>query len=327
MSVILDANYSSRQIYISSDDADRQITGTSDVIFNFKDTIQVPQGINIMISVVSAQIPVGFYAVASGRNLLSVEKTISGITTSQNITIPQGNYNINELVNYINSQTFFSANNTTFAYSTEANNITLTLTDPADSMTIKEATTIGRFIGFSKKDHTTVGGKVVGDKMVNVSGVNAINIATNFSTRNLDSRHQGFSNIIARVPVDKNFNNIIFYEPTIKFSSMIVEKEIKFIRLTLEDDTALNVLNMNGLDWSMVLQLDFVLDKNIDAKLKEFTKRGIAPKIAKYSQETQEMLRKQRQRTTQLRRAYENSRFLESKIKSEEERLEKLKQR
>ena len=323
MSIVLDANYSSRQIYLTSADADIKVGDrTSDVIFYFNDIIQVPNGINIHISVVNSQIPVAFYAIDTGRNTLDFTKTIGGVETSATITITTGNYNISELLAFLNSQAFFSDDNTVASYNVETNTVTITLASSSNTIVLKPTSTALQFIGFTSTTHTSSSGVLNGDRMVNVGGVNAINIASNFSTRNLDSRHSGFSNIIARVPVDRNFNNIIFYEPNTKFSSQIIEKEINYIRLTLEDDVALNPINLHGVDWSITLQIDFTVDKPVEqATLNNYSKKGFVPRIAKYSQETQERLRKLRQDNTNMRKTLEKQKLEEMRLKGFDERL------
>ena len=323
MSIVLDANYSSRQIYLTSADANIKVGGrTSDVTFYFDDIIQVPNGVNIHLSVVNSQIPVAFYAVDTGRNTLDFTKTIGGVSTDATITITTGNYNINEFLAFLNAQTFFSDDSTVATYNNETNTVTITLASSSNTLVLKSTSTALQFVGFTVKDHTSSSGVLTGDRMVNVGGVNAINIASNFSTRNLDSRHSGFSNIIARVPVDRNFNNIIFYEPNTKFSSQIIEKEINYIRLTLEDDIALNPINLHGVDWSITLQVDFSLDKPLQQQqLNLYNKKGFVPQIAKYSKETQERLRKLRQDNTTLRKRIERQKLEDERLKGYSERL------
>jgi|TARA_R100000482_G_scaffold4609_1_gene1595 hypothetical protein len=323
MSIVLDANYSSRQIYLTSADANIKVGGrTSDVTFYFDDIIQVPNGVNIHLSVVNSQIPVAFYAVDTGRNTLDFTKTIGGVSTDATITITTGNYNINEFLAFLNAQTFFSDDSTVATYNNETNTVTFTLASSSNTLVLKSTSTALQFVGFTVKDHTSSSGVLTGDRMVNVGGVNAINIASNFSTRNLDSRHSGFSNIIARVPVDRNFNNIIFYEPNTKFSSQIIEKEINYIRLTLEDDVALNPINLHGVDWSITLQVDFSLDKPLQQQqLNLYNKKGFVPQIAKYSKETQERLRKLRQDNTTLRKRIERQKLEDERLKGYSERL------
>ena len=323
MSIVLDANYSSRQIYLTSADANIKVGGrTSDVTFYFDDIIQVPNGVNIHLSVVNSQIPVAFYAVDTGRNTLDFTKTIGGVSTDATITITTGNYNITEFLAFLNAQTFFSDDSTVATYNNETNTVTFTLASSSNTLVLKSTSTALQFVGFTVKDHTSSSGVLTGDRMVNVGGVNAINIASNFSTRNLDSRHSGFSNIIARVPVDRNFNNIIFYEPNTKFSSQIIEKEINYIRLTLEDDVALNPINLHGVDWSITLQVDFSLDKPLQQQqLNLYNKKGFVPQIAKYSKETQERLRKLRQDNTTLRKRIERQKLEDERLKGYSERL------
>ena len=110
----IDTKISSRQIYLSSSSADRyNNNNNADSMWFFKDTITVPESINVMVSVIDAQIPLTFYSIAEGRNQLKFNVTPPDINETQTHTldVSDGNYSIMELLEVVNGHPGFSENN------------------------------------------------------------------------------------------------------------------------------------------------------------------------------------------------------------------------
>lgn len=258
----IDTKISSRQIYLTSSSADKHNNNNNaDSMWFFKDTITVPESINVMVSVIDAQIPLTFYSIAEGRNQLKFNVTPPDINETQTHTldVSDGNYSIMELLEVVNGHPGFSENNINASYSTKLNKVVFTSSDGRDFKL--ENSTLLKHLGFSNKIHSlNADNKIKSDTGVNVNGISCIYMATNLTTKNLDSRNAGFSNIISKIPVNTAFNGMIFYQPSVKFSTEIAEKQLSFIRLTLQDDITGNTINLNNVDWSCTLQLDFVQD-------------------------------------------------------------------
>ena len=68
---IFDTTYASRQIYLNSLHADYINGLTSDVMWHLKDPLMVPQNIDILLSVVDAQIPHSVYSINSSNSTLN----------------------------------------------------------------------------------------------------------------------------------------------------------------------------------------------------------------------------------------------------------------
>ena len=260
MSMNIDTKITSRQIYLTSSSADRYNNGNNgDSMWFFKDTITVPESINIMLSVIDAQIPLTFYSIAEGRNQLkfSVTGYLSG--AEQVLDVSDGNYNITELLEVVNAHPGLTENNIVASYTTKTNKIKFKASSSGIIFKLKNSSLL-KHLGFSNKLHESELGEIISDTGVNVNGISCIYMATNLTTKNLDSRNAGFSNIISKIPVNTAFNGMIFYQPSVKFSTEIAEKQLSFIRLTLQDDISGNTINLNNVDWSCTLQLDFVQD-------------------------------------------------------------------
>lgn len=272
----IDTKITSRQIYLTSSSADRHNNGNnSDSMWFFKDTITVPESINIMLSVIDAQIPLTFYSIAEGRNQLKFKVTGYQENAQQVVDVSDGNYNITELLEVVNLHPGLTENNIVASYKTKTNKITFKASDSALRFDLENSSLL-KHLGFSNRLHESQTGEITSDRGVNVNGISSVYIATNLTTKNLDSRRAGFSNIISKIPVNTAFNGMIFYQPSVKFSTEIAEKQLSFIRLTLQDDISGNTLDINNVDWSCTLQLDFVQD-DTTSKFASLTTEVLSP--------------------------------------------------
>ena len=117
MSMNIDTKITSRQIYLTSSSADRHNNGNiADSMWFFKDTITVPESINIMLSVIDAQIPLTFYSIAEGRNQLKFKVTGYQENAQQVVDVSDGNYNITELLEVVNLHPGLTENNIVASY-------------------------------------------------------------------------------------------------------------------------------------------------------------------------------------------------------------------
>ena len=235
---------SSRQIYLNSKDAEKiNPEFTSDCFFFFKEIIAPPTpNIEMLLSVVSASIPMSFYVVNSTNNKLVYN-------TNQTHIIPSGNYNATELKNELETISIFSS----VTYCSKFNKLTFT---GVSSFTIEETSSCLKLLGLTKKQQTSSGNTLVGDSVVNLAGISGLYLHTNLLNNNLDSRTGMFSNIIARIPVDTAPNGILQYASQNEFKTVINDTVIDVLRIQIEDDEQ-NLVQLNEQEWAITLQIDF----------------------------------------------------------------------
>jgi len=183
-----------------------------------------------------------FYVVTENNNTL-----IIGLTT---YIIPTGNYTILEIINLIETNIAILTNVT---YSKITNKISMT---GSSELVLSANSTCHRLLGFSKGIHSSTANVLTSDRTVNVAGVSSIFIHTNLLTDSIDSRTGGYSNLLARIPVDASRNGFLNYSPDIPFHAMIANKTIDFITVSLEDDDN-NAIDLNGQHYQLTLQFDF----------------------------------------------------------------------
>jgi len=183
-----------------------------------------------------------FYVITENINKLSINLST--------YFIPTGNYTILEIINLIETNISTLSNIT---YSKITNKISMTGSVP---FTISAASTCHRLLGFSKGIHSSFNNILTSNQTVNVAGVSSIFIHTNLFTDSIDSRTGGYSNLLARIPVDASRNGFLNYSPDISFQSMIANRTIDFITVSLEDDDNNNI-DLNGQHFQLTLQFDF----------------------------------------------------------------------
>ena len=115
------------------------------------------------------------------------------------------------------------------------------------------------------------------------AAIRSLYVRTNLSTTSvLDSSvGGGFSSILARVPIDVDSGGIITIKPAdgAVHKLIIKVREITIIGVRLTDQRN-RVIDLNGLDWDISLQFDFIenpelkipIDKRMEIDLKKYEK-------------------------------------------------------
>tara|TARA_R100000951_G_C2647212_1_gene182944 strand:- start:1899 stop:2753 length:855 start_codon:yes stop_codon:yes gene_type:complete len=253
MSYLLNTPYSSREIYLNSDDADRTIADdTNFCIFVFKSIVEVPQNVNILLSIKDAQIPVSFTNVNSNNN--TFKYTIGATTTS--ISIAVGNYTANTLRDKLNTDL---AGVFTFTYDSTTNKFTIT--HVSSDFTLESDSGLIRVLGFTVKDHVSTSQSVTSDSVVDLSGLGGIFIQTNYITSSQDSKTKNLTSILQKIPINQSGNGIVFYTNKSGYKTQIFEKNINEIHIKILDEDQ-RLLDMNKARWRLTLGLDFVYQEN-----------------------------------------------------------------
>jgi len=235
-----ETHVSSRQVHLNSDDAD--FTNEKNFLFFFNDIITSPPNVQMLVTLVNATIPMSFYVVTENNNKL--------VVNLETYIIPTGNYTILEIINLIETNISILTN---IIYSKITNKISMT---GSSSFFLSATSTCHRLLGFSKGIHSSSTNILTSDRTVNVAGVSSIFVHTNLLTDSIDSRTGGYSNLLARIPVDASRNGFLNFSPDISFRAMIANRTIDFITVSLEDDDNNNI-DLNGQHFQLTLQFDF----------------------------------------------------------------------
>jgi len=192
----------------------------------------VTQDIHLQLS--SCEIPVSFYNFSS--NLNNINLFLDG---SSSLILTEQHYDIYDLIDEI-------TNNVTFPYSATFNDkkskVTLTNTDATQhTINFSEDSSKGlaKALGFNRDDIVvTSGGSITSDDVINLNTIHSIFVHTNLPIVNvITTTNNNYRNIIQKIPVNKNFGEVINYNPyqNSLFSSVINTNEINNFNISLRD--------------------------------------------------------------------------------------------
>lgn len=347
----------SRVLFINSADTLNQSTNFLTTEYNFTpdESIVVPAHHKILMSLHHTQIPFSFYNFQSNRNTsldygISSTGTTSGSTTGT-ITIPEGNYNaqtlINVIVELLNAETNVGTlrirfNRDTLKYeynwiglagkerlTLRISNGTNAITNFRDEMGFNDNKFVNALdiydvffdnnlvgagtltCGYSTNDASTiyyssgsasttywtgVGNQGTVNNIFSVVDMNAairsLYIRTSLTTSSvLDSAvGGGYSSILARVPIEVDSGGVITISPSdgAVHKLIIKVREITIIGVRLTDQRN-RLIDLNGLDWDISLQFDFIevpdikvpIDKRVEIELAKYEKYKIDKKGTK----------------------------------------------
>lgn len=243
------------QIYLNSAKADKYINDSiSDCEFVLP-IIEIPDGFHIYLSLHSALIPYSFYNINSTNNIIEYEIDLSegetNYTIAYALTITEGNYNINQLVSYLTT----NMNSISITYDGITNKLTFTGTYP---FTLQSYSTCFNIIGFvSGNNYTSTNNSLTSVNCINVNQIKAINVITNLSTYNINKSFSNNLSILSCIPVNRPPYSIIEYENKNNYRCNLFMNQLQLIKIKLVDENE-NLINLNGLHYSLVLQLDVV---------------------------------------------------------------------
>jgi hypothetical protein len=241
----------SLQFMLTSENASEYVNGTkhTSIKFYLNDPIKLKRGVTqITMSVISFQCPISYYLINETNQHLVIDDV--------SYTLLQGNYNANTFINAMLQLLpvgfGISLNNVT-------NQFTFTYTS---EFTINASTTMYQVLGLVKNtEYTSSGNLLTLPYTCNFSGLNRFNIlASNLSTRNIDSRTKSPSSIIATIPVNNAQNSVILYELKQSFEMMIKQAIIDHLVIEIKDD-ANNYLDLNNQHWQMCIQFNMYFDQ------------------------------------------------------------------
>ena len=243
----------SMQIFLNSKNADRYNNGTSDVDFYLKN-LEVLSQYYIHLSVKHAVIPYSFYNVNINNNNLQIRLFNStGYSQVQSINISYGNHNINTLLSELKSQLSPSF---TITFNSITNKITIT-NSTYDFVILLNSSCLD-LIGFSSLSDIYSSNKTLtSNTNVNLQSVQCICIRSNMQTNSITSGNQNNVSTLASIAISNQpFTTIAFINQS-NHKINLYNNNLNTISIKLLDQNG-NIVDLNGLHWSMTLQLDIL---------------------------------------------------------------------
>lgn len=200
------------------------------------------------LSLVSMVIPYSFYNINLNNNIFRYNLIDN---TQISMTIPAGNYNINSLVSYLNTH---MSNGMSVTYDSIKNKVTF-----SSSLTqfVIIYNSFSQLLGFSSSNF--MGTSATSAYCVNLYTITNINVETNLVTYNYCNVPSEMTSqtILANVPVNTQPQGLITYENKSNYKVNLYVGEISVIDIKLRDNRG-NLIDMNGCDYTMTLQIDTI---------------------------------------------------------------------
>lgn len=237
------------QIHLNSKNADRFISGTSDLEFDLP-LIEAPLQHTIYLSVQHAVIPYSFYNIDSNNNFLQYMLYGAELPTIYNIYIETGNYNPYQLISVLHNV----MPNFTITYNSIKNKFTFT--HSLYEFRFIDISTCLRLFGFSDSAQS-VNKTVTSINSINLQSHHCVCIQSNLLTGSINSANKYESNIICSIPVDKAPFSMITFINHNNLKYNLFNNVISTMRLRLTDQNN-NLIDLNGCNWSCTVQLEII---------------------------------------------------------------------
>lgn len=244
------------QIHLNTEDCIKYYSGSSYCEFSLP-MYTVPSTSTLYISVVHATIPYSFYNINSSNNTLCYSVSNNNI---QRIYLTQGNYTTTSLLAQLIN---LLPNTFTITYNQQQNTFTFTNSYTFTfyyNVSIGFSTCFG-LLGFSNSQQTsTVNGAsqiLTSNVIINLAPVRCLCIYTTLHTGSLATISPNNQNILCSIPVSTAPFTMICQDNTSNYKIDLNTNVFNAITLKLTDQEG-NLISLNGLHWSLTLQLDIV---------------------------------------------------------------------
>jgi len=221
-----------------------------------------------------AFLPFSFYTLSSSQknNILDIKETNGGGSDTYSITIPDGNYNITELISTIKSL-LESTTQKNFKYTITYNKSTskvsfkiLSGTTPTNatllfSTGVNSKFSVKNILGFNETDVSfTTSSSTTSQKIVDMAdGLDSIRVISNLVGSNIRSTNREGGELLL-IPVDlEPFSVIYFNEGPAPFKHLINQENIKRIEIKMTDANN-NIIDFNQIPYTLILQVEFVFN-------------------------------------------------------------------
>ncbi len=258
----------SKLIFINSSDKNISLdTDGSVFLYNLETPIISPDNQECLVSLYSCVIPYSFYNIRENINDRIPYRLVADDSLNS-VKIPKGNYTITTLATAIKQQLDSISGGTTYTitydrttmkYTYDSNNqiIYFDFSAFTDTANIE--------MGFNKNEITINTGisNLISTNVPDINGnTHQIQIRTNLCSKGcLDSITKSYSTILGSIPIDVNFGGVIFLKPASNnHKILITNRNIQTINIRITDDRG-RPLNLNGLNFSVSIMLDFINSK------------------------------------------------------------------
>ncbi len=248
-------------VHIRSKDVNVEGDLNSHIFIDLVEPIKInPKEEEIHMIITQAEIPNSFYNVSSNVNN---DKLL--YNSSVSYTIPNKNYDIDELIRVLNADDGFPVAITYDKYTCKT-----TLTNNSGStITINwSGSTCGKLLGFGFGDIIpdsviANGASVVSTNIVDLASIHSLLVKSTTSGNMVFSTRGGYSQVIQKISVDVNSGFIIYLNQNDARQHTILHSNIDALEIKIEDQNN-NLINFNGINYELSISfMVFPINKTI----------------------------------------------------------------
>lgn len=235
---------------------------------------------NLFISLSSAEIPCTWYSISEYLKSNRIDVGQLAVLPGSSLLVPDGNYDIYELVDLITLDTSFPFSAT---FDENTSKVTLTNTDTVTHklrFTDESTRELAKMLGFDRQDELVAAGQsTTSDGVVNLRAIHSIFLHTDIQTGNVfTSRSFNLTDIIDKIPVSSSFGDVILYDPyqTAPFRTKLNVNEVTNFAVQLKDQND-RLLNLN--DARYELSLLFTQIPDVDKQTTVVTRRSVQSEV------------------------------------------------
>lgn len=243
-----DINNETIQINLNSQFATRYINDSRSNVYFDLPNISIGSQHHAHLSIINMQIPYSFYNINEYNNDLVI--SINNVLFLYKIQ--PGNYNVNNFVSYLNLLIVNSG--CTISYDGIRNK--LKIINMSNNFLISPLSSSLRILGF-ESNIQSIDGQIIAINCLNLQSVQCLHILSNYNSGNINSSNFYNKNTLCTIPINSSPYSNILYENNNNISCNLYNSMLTEINITIVDQSG-EIVNLNGLDWSLTLKLEIV---------------------------------------------------------------------
>lgn len=235
-------------VHIRSKDAEKEGLLNSHLFINLQEPITINSKTEQIHQIIlSGEIPSSFYNVSA-----DVKNDTIIYNTNSTFTLPNKNYDIDELVRVITAETNFPFS---AVYDRFTMKITLTNTSGSTQVINWSNSNSNKVLGWDSTsvDETILSGETTtSPNVVDLATIHSLFVKSNVSSNMVFSTRKGFSQTIQKVSVDVNSGEIIYINQNDSRQHTILNSNVDAmdIRITDQND---NLVNFNDINYELTI--------------------------------------------------------------------------
>ena len=248
---------SPQTIFLKSNESTTTLNGSlkSDIVYELKNKINIPNNVDAYIQLNTFKFINAFYNVNSSNNKFYVSMLKSGVSNNVVVTLPNGNYSIISILQYLN--TALAVEKLDLTYIDTLFKVNITSSGGHSFYLMNGVNNCFRLLGFVNLSSTTYVTTRTSDSVINLSGTQVLYISLeNVNLSSNSCKQSQNTNIIENITVDALIGSAQSFSNTNNSKFKINENFISAINIRIYDEYN-NLVDFNNTDYFCSLGLIF----------------------------------------------------------------------